>query len=478
MPVKPPAAPSSSEPRPRGGEASRPANWTGRPDLGSPDSDPRLLCRPCQYLGRIRLWCFEEGVWCGERNPGDFCTPPHFLRYFLAFGASDSGNSPMAFLMKKKKFKFQTTLTLEELTAVPFMNGVLFCKVRLLDGGDFVSLSSREEVQENCVRWQKRFTFVCKMSANPATGLLDPCIFRVSVRKELKGGKAYSKLGFADLNLAEFAGSGSTVRCCLLEGYDTKNTRQDNSILKVTIGMFLLSGDPCFKTPPSTAKSISIPGQDSSLQLTCKGGGTSGSGSGSSSLTGSRPPKARPTILSSGVPEEPDHNLSSPEEVFHSGHSRNSSYASQQSKISGYSTEHSRSSSLSDLTHRRNTSTSSSASGGLSMTVEGPEGSEREYRPPEKPPRPPRPPHLSDRSFRRKKDSVESHPTWVDDTRIDADDIVEKIMQSQDFTDGSNTEDSNLRLFVSRDGSTTLSGIQLANRVSSGVYEPVVIESH
>lgn len=38
--------------------------------------------------------------------------------------------------------------------------------------------------------------------------------------------------------MAEFAGSGSTVRCCILEGYDTKNTRQDNSILKV-----------CEKTP-------------------------------------------------------------------------------------------------------------------------------------------------------------------------------------------------------------------------------------
>ncbi|KAM9068927.1 protein FAM102A [Sarcophilus harrisii] len=384
----------------------------------------------------------------------------------------------MAFLMKKKKFKFQTTFTLEELTAVPFVNGVLFCKIRLLDGGDFASLSSREEVQENCVRWRKKFTFVCKMSANPATGLLDPCICRVSVRKELKGGKAYSKLGFADLNLAEFAGSGSTVRCCLLEGYDTKNTRQDNSILKVTIGMSLLSGDPCFKTPPSTAKSIIIPSQDTSLQLTCKGEGTCSSSlaSGSATLTGSRQTKARPTILGSGVPEEPDQNLSSPEEVFHSGHSRNSSYASQQSKISGYSTEHSRSSSLSDLTHRRNTSTSSSASGGLSMTVECPEG-EREHKP-EKPPRPPRPLHLSERSFRRKKDSVESHPTWVDDTRIDADDIVEKIMQSQDFTDVSNNEDSNLRLFVSRDGTTTLSGIQLATRVSSGVFEPVVIESH
>lgn len=41
------------------------------------------------------------------------------------------------------------------------------------------------------------------------------------------------QLGFADLNLSEFAGSGSTTRRCLLEGYDTKNTRQDNSILKV-----------------------------------------------------------------------------------------------------------------------------------------------------------------------------------------------------------------------------------------------------
>ncbi|XP_018417336.1 PREDICTED: protein FAM102A [Nanorana parkeri] len=376
----------------------------------------------------------------------------------------------MAFLTKKKKFKFQTTFNLEELMAVPFVNGVLFCKVRLLDGGDFVNQSSREEVQENCVRWQKKLTFVCKMSANPATGVLDPCMCRVSVRKSVYEGKTYAKLGFADLNLAEFAGSGSTVRCCLLEGYDTRNTRQDNSILKVTIGMSLLSGDPCFKTPPSTAKSISTPGQDSSLQMTCKGEGTVRSTGGTM-----RPNKSRQALLSSGVFEEADQNLSSPEETSHSGHSRNSSQASQQSKVSGQSSEHSRCSSMSDLTHRRNTSTSSSASGGISITADLPEG-EKEAKP-EKPLRPIRPP-LLDRQSRRKKDSVESHPTWVDDTRIDADAIVEKIMQSQDFTDVSNNEDSNLRLFVSRDGSTTLSGIQMANRVSAGVFEPVVIEIH
>uniref|UniRef100_A0A8C1EHX1 Estrogen-induced osteoclastosis regulator 1 n=2 Tax=Cyprinus carpio TaxID=7962 RepID=A0A8C1EHX1_CYPCA len=365
----------------------------------------------------------------------------------------------MAFLVKKKKFKFQTLVTLEELTAVPFVNGVLFCKIRLLDG-DFTASSSREEVHQNAVRWRKRFSFVCKMSANPNTGVLDPCVCRVSVRKELKGGKTYSKLGFADLNMAEFAGSGSTARCCLLEGYDTKNTRQDNSILKVTIGMTLLSGDPCFKTPPSTAKCISVAGRDPSLQLDCKGEGTA------EVLA-----KRRPSVLSSALSEELDQGQSL-DESFRTGHSRNSSYASQQSKLSGYSTEHSCSSSLSDLTHRRNTST------GSSVSADPP--SESDTRP-DRPPRPPRPMLPSNRPpnvRQRKQDSVEDQPSWVNDTRLDADDIVEKIVQSQNFSDISNNEDSNLRLFVSRDGTTALSGIQLGNRVSAGVYEPVVIESH
>ncbi|XP_067294872.1 protein FAM102A isoform X2 [Pseudorasbora parva] len=387
----------------------------------------------------------------------------------------------MAFLIKKKKFKFQIHFTLEELTAVPFVNGMLFCKIRLLDGGDFSISSSREEVQENCVRWRKKFSFVCKMSASPAMGVLDPCICRVSVRKELKGGKTFSKLGFADLNLAEFAGSGSTVRCCILEGYDTKNTRQDNSILKVTIGMTLLSGDPCFKTPVSTAKTIAMAGQDPSLQLDRKGEGTADHSAASLGGSTRRSVKTRPPVNNSGgLNEGLEENLSSPDEVFHTGHSRNSSFASQQSKISGYSTEHSHSSSLTDLSqHRRNTSTSSSnTSGGTSTAIESPVEPEKELVKPERPPRPPRPALPPNRPSRRKKDSVESHPTWVDDTRIDADDIVEKIVQSQNFADVSNNEDSNLTLFISRDGTTALSGIQLVNRVSAGVFEPVVIESH
>uniref|UniRef100_UPI003AB0E22C early estrogen-induced gene 1 protein-like n=1 Tax=Centroberyx gerrardi TaxID=166262 RepID=UPI003AB0E22C len=228
--------------------------------------------------------------------------------------------------------------------------------------------------------------------------------------------------------------------------------------------MTLLSGDPCFKTPPSTAKCISIPGQEHALQLDCKGEGTAEPGPAGGVSLG-RTSKPRPSIVSSGLLEESELNQSGPAEVFQSGHSRNSSYASQHSRISGYSTEHSCSSSLSDLTHRRNTSTGSSTSGGPGVTADTPpaEGDKDSCRP-ERPPRPPRPVLPLNRPPRRKQDSVESHPSWVNDTRMDADDIVEKIVQSQNFADINNTEDSNLRLFVSRDGTTALSGIRLGNR--------------
>lgn len=53
------------------------------------------------------------------------------------------GLGDMAFMMKKKKYKFSVEVNLEELTAVPFVNAVLFAKLRLLDGGSFVDHSTR-----------------------------------------------------------------------------------------------------------------------------------------------------------------------------------------------------------------------------------------------------------------------------------------------------------------------------------------------
>lgn len=368
-------------------------------------------------------------------------------------------------MMKKKKFKFKVDFELDELSSVPFVNGVLFCKVRLLDGG-FSEESSREQVQANCVRWRKRFSFPCKMSANAGTGVLDPCICRVSVRKELKGGKAYAKLGFADLNLAEFAGSGNTTRRCLLEGYDTKNTRQDNSILKVIIGTQLMSGDPCFKTPPSTATVVGLQSDGEGLLEERRRGDLQKS---SESREGKCP------VVS--------------DDLGGCGHSRTSSYASQQSKVSGYSTGHSRSSSITEFSHRRNHSIGSTSTGIGSI----PEPSE-EARPcpalPEHPntsqssttsSSPVRSASSCERLNRHpvKQDSMESQLKRMDDTRVDADDVVEKILQSQDFTPSlldSSAEEEGLRLFVGPGGSTALGSHHLPTRVGAGAYEQVVMK--
>lgn len=399
--------------------------------------------------------------------------------------------------MKKKKFKFKVDFELDELSSVPFVNGVLFCKVRLLDGG-FSEESSREPVHANCVRWKKRFSFPCKMSATAGTGVLDPCVCRVSVRKELKGGKTYAKLGFADLNLAEFAGSGNTTRRCLLEGYDTKNTRQDNSILKVIISTQLMSGDPCFKTPPSTGTFIGVQGDAESLLEERKGGDNQ---------------KAFMESREGKCPSVSD-------ELGGSCHSRTSSYASQQSKVSGYSTGHSRSSSLSECTHRRNTSVGS-ASTGIASILEPSDDTrdirdQRESRDRERGDREARmgmmpptagasactalPEHptptgttgsctgtpvksaLSCERLNRhlvKQGSMEGQMMRVEASRVDADDVVEKILQSQDFTPSlldSSHEEEGLRLFVGPGGSTALGSHHLPTRVGAGAYEQVVIK--
>ncbi|XP_050465555.1 uncharacterized protein LOC126858908 isoform X1 [Cataglyphis hispanica] len=293
----------------------------------------------------------------------------------------------MAFMMKKKKYKFSVEVDLEELTAVPFVSAVLFAKLRLLDGGSFVDHSTREEVQEHTVRWNAKFEFLCKMSANASTGVLDPCILRISVRKELKGGRSFQKLGFTDLNLAEFAGAGLCRRRCLLEGYDARH-RQDNSMLRVAIKMNMLSGDILFKVPSPSLKQtqLAVPGvqgvpgvtgDEVTVSERCttredyvSTGSLAGSIASASSGFGSLP-KKRPALfaseLLSGTETYDPMTISEivpsaiPVETLvethtESGHSRNSSNTSQLSKGSGYGSlnshsQHSRQSSSGDSGH-------------------------------------------------------------------------------------------------------------------------------
>ncbi|XP_074654017.1 uncharacterized protein LOC141908088 isoform X6 [Tubulanus polymorphus] len=252
------------------------------------------------------------------------------------------------FMIKRKKYRFQVNFELDELSSFTFVSGIIFAKIRLLDGGSFSEFSPREEVVDHCVKWGTKFQFECKMTANPSTGVLQPCMLRVSVRREVKGGQKSEKLGFAEINLAEFAGSSSTTRLYLLEGYDSAfkgmKHRQDNSTLKVSIGLHLKTGDPCFKTPGSYHNQVPLPGEDDSEphgRVPNREPSNSSVASGSSGF-GSLPRKEKEKP-DAETPEQEDSKVKEfvvEEERFERrekdfGHSRNSSYASQQSRGSG-----------------------------------------------------------------------------------------------------------------------------------------------
>lgn len=46
-------------------------------------------------------------------------------------------------MLKKKKYKFKVDLVLQELSDVTFVNGIIFAKIRLIDGGTFTELSQK-----------------------------------------------------------------------------------------------------------------------------------------------------------------------------------------------------------------------------------------------------------------------------------------------------------------------------------------------
>ncbi|KAL2101575.1 hypothetical protein ACEWY4_003336 [Coilia grayii] len=136
--------------------------------------------------------------------------------------------------------RFSVSLFLAELANVPQVTGWLFCKVRLLDGS-FMEETESNEVFHNTVQWRKEFVFECRATVNGSTGVLGNCICRISVRKDRKGGKSFIKVGYVDLNLIEFVGSGYVTRHCLLEGYRGKHSKLDNSLLKVIKKIFMLA---------------------------------------------------------------------------------------------------------------------------------------------------------------------------------------------------------------------------------------------
>jgi len=118
--------------------------------------------------------------------------------------------------MVKKKYIFQVCLELVELSNVALRNEFIFVKIRQKNGGKLNYLSSKSEVRDHKVIWNEKINFKCKTQANSATGILNECYLRFSIRKETRLGGTY-KLGFVDVNLSEYAGCGRQSGRYLLE---------------------------------------------------------------------------------------------------------------------------------------------------------------------------------------------------------------------------------------------------------------------
>ena len=72
-------------------------------------------------------------------------------------GANSHHLSNMAFMMKKKRYKFHVDISELELSEVSYSKAILFAKVRQLDGGNFSDVSKRMEVQNHRVQYNARF---------------------------------------------------------------------------------------------------------------------------------------------------------------------------------------------------------------------------------------------------------------------------------------------------------------------------------
>ncbi|CAH2001194.1 unnamed protein product [Acanthoscelides obtectus] len=335
------------------------------------------------------------------------------------------------------------------------------------------------------------------MMANASTGVMERCLLRVSVRKESKGGRSFTKLGFVDLNLAEYAGAGVVRKKALLEGYDARR-RQDNSMLKFRIELSMVSGDILFKAPSPSLKHKQInvdEGGNEQRSDEFSSGSLAGSIASGSSGFGSLP-KKRPALLSSDLvigqtlqetnaatppivgdyasdlptqpdPQEPPIVPTSTTCSSEPGHSRNSSNTSQLSKASGYSSgahSHSRQSSSGDSGHVRNPSAGSlviSETGSLDRAKAAYE--------------------------RRKKNKEDSElgssstaPGRVEITRVNPDDLIEELLKNTNLeTADDSAETSGLQLFIAKDGTAAVGNHEVKSQMQTGgvqIFKQVVMD--
>lgn len=148
----------------------------------------------------------------------------------------------------KKKNKFRVTLVIDALVNVPYVQGHFFAKVKMMKGGDVCGVSNRQPVSNHEVVWNETIEFDAKLYTD-VKGTLIPCFLQASIKQETNGGKSSVKLGVVILDLVQFAGEGLVKKRYLLQSANGAECKE-NSILKMSIKLTQISGDPVFRTAP------------------------------------------------------------------------------------------------------------------------------------------------------------------------------------------------------------------------------------
>ncbi|KND04707.1 uncharacterized protein SPPG_00416 [Spizellomyces punctatus DAOM BR117] len=154
------------------------------------------------------------------------------------------------FVPKSRKVKFEATCHVHDLTNLPYVSGLYFVKWKLKNGGSYEGLTHKVVVKEHVASWDCTFRLEPTMIIGK-DGVLLPCELILYIRQSVNAGKSTEDIGMVSINLAEYAASRSTSRRYLLQ------ESRVNSIIKVTIEMKLVKGDPVYKVPEVSKRDLS-----------------------------------------------------------------------------------------------------------------------------------------------------------------------------------------------------------------------------
>ncbi|KAI8897661.1 N-terminal C2 in EEIG1 and EHBP1 proteins-domain-containing protein [Globomyces pollinis-pini] len=141
------------------------------------------------------------------------------------------------FIPNSRKMKYSCTLTLHDLNNLPYTTGQYFAKWKVTNSSD-KGCTSRATVKENKVVWNDaHFSFEVTLII-ARDGSLQPSEMIISVKQETNGGQSSDKIGNVTISLSNLVGQGPSTQRYLLQN------SKSNSLLKVSLEMKLLRGDP------------------------------------------------------------------------------------------------------------------------------------------------------------------------------------------------------------------------------------------